>query len=161
MTIESRDPSSPLQTFYTALRSNYHPFWPNNIETWLIQSKSQFRLKGVTVSQTKFDHVVQSMSQQGAVYVSAGRSQSIGPDPCASSGQSLRPPQESSSLDVRPYGLRAFRGHIQPPVFGRHAAFSSHVQDAISSTSWSRALFLSLWGFPQTPPRRCQVSPCP
>ena len=45
------------------------PFWPNNIETWLIQSESQFRLKGVTMSQTKFDHVVQSMSQTGAVKV--------------------------------------------------------------------------------------------
>ena len=45
------------------------PFWPNNIETWLIQSESQFRLKGVTVSQTKFDHVVQSMSQTDAVKV--------------------------------------------------------------------------------------------
>ena len=45
------------------------PFWPDNIETWLIQSESQFRLKGVTVSQTKFDHVVQSMSQTDAVKV--------------------------------------------------------------------------------------------
>ena len=45
------------------------PFWPYNIETWLIQSESQFRLKGVTVSQTKFDHVVQSMSQNNAVKV--------------------------------------------------------------------------------------------
>ena len=45
------------------------PFWPDNIETWLIQSKSQFRLKGVTVSQTKFDHVVQSMSQNDVVKV--------------------------------------------------------------------------------------------
>ena len=45
------------------------PFWPDNIETWLIQSESQFRLKGVTVSQTKFDHVVQSMSQQDAFKV--------------------------------------------------------------------------------------------
>ena len=31
------------------------PFWPDNIDTWLVQSKSQFRLKGVTISQTKFD----------------------------------------------------------------------------------------------------------
>ena len=38
------------------------PFWPKNIEMWLIQSESQFCLKGVTVSQTKFDHVVQSVS---------------------------------------------------------------------------------------------------
>ena len=44
-------------------------FWPDNIETWLIQSQYQFHLKGVTVSQTKFDHVVQSMSQKDAVKV--------------------------------------------------------------------------------------------
>ena len=31
-----------------------HPFWPENIETWFVQSESQFCLKGVTVSQTKF-----------------------------------------------------------------------------------------------------------
>ena len=45
------------------------PFWPDNIETWLIQSESQFRLKGVTCSQTKFDYVVQAMSQSDAVKV--------------------------------------------------------------------------------------------
>ena len=28
------------------------PFWPDNIETWLIQSESQFRLKGVTAPRT-------------------------------------------------------------------------------------------------------------
>ena len=27
------------------------PFWPDNIETWFMQSESQFRLKGVTASQ--------------------------------------------------------------------------------------------------------------
>ena len=37
-------------------------FWPDNIQTWLIQSKLQFHLKGVTCSQTKFDFVVQAMS---------------------------------------------------------------------------------------------------
>ena len=45
------------------------PFWPDNIETWLIQSESQFRLKGVTCSQTKFDYVVQAMSRSDAVNV--------------------------------------------------------------------------------------------
>ena len=45
------------------------PFWPNNIETWLVQTESQFCLKDVTVSQTKFDYVVQSMSQNDAVKV--------------------------------------------------------------------------------------------
>ena len=45
------------------------PYWPNNIETWLVQTESQFRLKGVTVSPTKFDYVVQSMTQNDAVKV--------------------------------------------------------------------------------------------
>ena len=43
------------------------PFWLDNIQTWLVQTKSQFRLKGVTASQTKFDYVVQSMSQNNAL----------------------------------------------------------------------------------------------
>ena len=47
----------------------FPPYWLDNIEKWLILSKSQFRLKGVTVSQTKIDHVVQSMSQNNAVKV--------------------------------------------------------------------------------------------
>ena len=38
------------------------PFWPDNIETWLIQSELKFGLKGVTCSQTKFDFIVQVMS---------------------------------------------------------------------------------------------------
>ena len=34
------------------------PFWPDNIETWLVQSQSQFCLKGVTCSHTKFNYFV-------------------------------------------------------------------------------------------------------
>ena len=45
------------------------PFWPDNIQTWFIQSESQFRLKGVTCSHTKFDYLVQTMSQSDAVKV--------------------------------------------------------------------------------------------
>ena len=45
------------------------PFWSDNIETWLIQSESQFRLKGITYSQTKFDYVMQAMSQSDTVKV--------------------------------------------------------------------------------------------
>ena len=45
------------------------PFWPDNIQTWLIQSQSQFHLKGATCSQTKFDCVVQVMSQSEVVKV--------------------------------------------------------------------------------------------
>ena len=32
------------------------PFWPDIIETWFVQTESQFQLKEVTVSQTKFDY---------------------------------------------------------------------------------------------------------
>ena len=45
------------------------PFWPDNIKTWLVQAESQFRLKGVVTSQTKFDYVVLSMSQTNVVKV--------------------------------------------------------------------------------------------
>ena len=45
------------------------PFWPDNIETWFIQSESQFCLKEVTCIQTKFDYVVQAMSQSDTVKV--------------------------------------------------------------------------------------------
>ena len=45
------------------------PFWHNNIKRWLVHTKYQLCLKGVTVSQTKFDHVVPSMSQNKTVKV--------------------------------------------------------------------------------------------
>ena len=54
---------------HAAITVKLPPFWPVNIQTWLIQSKSQFCLKGVTCSQTKFDYVVQAMSQSDGVKV--------------------------------------------------------------------------------------------
>ena len=42
----------------TAVAVTLSTFWPNIIETWLVQTQSQFHLKGVTASQTKFDYVV-------------------------------------------------------------------------------------------------------
>ena len=45
------------------------PLWPDNIEMWFVQAESQFRLKGVVVSQTKFDYCIQSMSQEVTVKV--------------------------------------------------------------------------------------------
>ena len=53
----------------TAIAFKLPPFWPDNIKTWLVQPKSHFRLKGVTCSQTKFDYVVQGVSQFEAVKV--------------------------------------------------------------------------------------------
>ena len=45
------------------------PFWLDNIETWLVQSGSQFRLKGVAQSQTKFGYCLQSMSLGDSVKI--------------------------------------------------------------------------------------------
>ena len=56
-------------TLSAAVAVKLPPFWPDNMETWFVQSKSQFRLKGVTSSQTKFDNVVQVMSQSDVVKV--------------------------------------------------------------------------------------------
>ena len=44
-------------------------FWLEDIETWFVQYESQFGLKGVQSSQTKFDYCVQSMAQEVAVEV--------------------------------------------------------------------------------------------
>ena len=40
------------------------PFWPDNIETWFVQAESQFCLRAVTFSQTKFDYCIQAMPQE-------------------------------------------------------------------------------------------------
>ena len=45
------------------------PFWPDNIDAWFSQVEAQFRIKGVTTQQTKFDYVVQAMSQSEVVKV--------------------------------------------------------------------------------------------
>ena len=52
-----------------AVAVKLHPFWPDNTKTWLIHSASQIRQKGVTCSQTKFDFIVQAMSQSDTVKV--------------------------------------------------------------------------------------------
>ena len=57
----------PAADLLNAVAVKLSPFWPNNIETWLVLSESQFCLKRVTTSQTKFDYLVQSMSQSNAV----------------------------------------------------------------------------------------------
>ena len=42
------------------------PFWPDNIETWFVQSESQFCLKKVSV---KFDYCIYPMTQEVAMKV--------------------------------------------------------------------------------------------
>ena len=44
-------------------------FWPENIEKWFVQAESQFCLRAVTISQTKFDYCIQAMPQKVTVKV--------------------------------------------------------------------------------------------
>ena len=44
-------------------------FWPENIETWFVQAKSQFCLRAVIVSQPMFEYCIQAMMQEVAVKV--------------------------------------------------------------------------------------------
>ena len=44
-------------------------FWPDNIETWFVLAESQFRLRAVTIGQTKFDYCIQAMPQEVALKV--------------------------------------------------------------------------------------------
>ena len=45
------------------------PFWPDNIEAWFSQIESQFRTKKIIAELTKFDYVVQALSQTEVVKV--------------------------------------------------------------------------------------------
>ena len=38
-------------------------FWPDSCESWFINAESQFHLKNITSSVTKFHHVVASLPQ--------------------------------------------------------------------------------------------------
>ena len=39
-------------------------FWPDSCESWFINAESQFHLKNITASSTKFHHVVASLPQK-------------------------------------------------------------------------------------------------
>ena len=39
-------------------------FWPDSCESWFINAESQFHLKNITTSSTKFHHVVASLPQK-------------------------------------------------------------------------------------------------
>ena len=39
-------------------------FWPDSCESWFINAESQFQLKNITTSSTKFHHVVASLPQK-------------------------------------------------------------------------------------------------
>ena len=41
-------------------------FWPQSTELWFSRAEAQFRLKGITVEQTKFDHVIAMLDNKTA-----------------------------------------------------------------------------------------------
>ena len=109
--------------------------WPDNIETWLVQSKSQFCLKGVTLSQIKFDYFLQSMSQGEDVKVL----NLIWALPAE------EPYKHHKDCLLKMYTLKVYTllwSYIQPsPVWG-YAALHPDVQDACPLACCPWALFL-------------------
>lgn len=45
------------------------PFWPHDPVVWFSQAESQFRIRGITQQQTKFDYVVTSIAPEYAVEI--------------------------------------------------------------------------------------------
>ena len=41
-------------------------FWPQSTDLWFARADAQFRLKGITVEQTKFDHVIAMLDNKTA-----------------------------------------------------------------------------------------------
>ena len=44
-------------------------FWPDNTDLWFVRADAQFRMKKVTVEQTKFDHVITMLDSKTAAQV--------------------------------------------------------------------------------------------
>ena len=109
-------------------------FWTDNMETSLVQSKSQFRQKCVTVSQTKFDHVMQNMSQNNAVKV----------------------------LDLIPTPPHNNpHGHLKNFLLRIYGLTEYVLLEAISSLPFSGDMLPSALMSKMLSTRRCSISPCP
>ena len=44
-------------------------FWPDGAEVWFAQADTQFAIKAVTLSKTKFYHMVAVLPQEGAAQI--------------------------------------------------------------------------------------------
>lgn len=51
--------NSEQQHFIASLK--FPPFWSNRPDLWFLQVETQFRIKGITSSSTKYDHLVASL----------------------------------------------------------------------------------------------------
>ena len=101
-------------------------FWPKNIKTWFVQTESQFHLKGVKVSQTKFDYCLQSMTQEVAFKVLDLIRNPPAKDPY-------------QHLKDRLHWMFGLKNYARPEAIANllltsdiHAAFHPYVRDALS-----------------------------